>query len=63
MEGKGSTHNVAKLQQIKSKNGMLQQIKFDHNCKKNGVEGCMYIKTILSMIHKEKFKSIIVTQL
>jgi hypothetical protein len=40
MEGKGSTHNVAKLQQIKSKNGMLQQIKFDHNCKKNGVEGC-----------------------
>jgi succinate dehydrogenase/fumarate reductase-like Fe-S protein len=34
MEGKGSTHNVANLQQqIKNKNGMLEQIKFDHNCK------------------------------
>ncbi len=62
MEGKGSTHNVAKLWQIKNKNGMLQQIKFNHNCKNKWCGG-LYIEAILSMIHKEKFKSIIATQL
>jgi hypothetical protein len=62
MEGKGSTHNVAKLQQIKKKNGISQQIKFKHN-RKNKWCGWLYIKAILSMIHKEKFKSIIATQL
>jgi hypothetical protein len=62
MEGKGSTHNVAKLQQINNRNGMLQQTKFDHNSKNKWCGG-LYIKAILSMIHKEKFKSIIATQL